>query len=93
MNKKLDIKLILLAIIVHLIIFYSIIDIYFKSPLTHGQKPINKNDVLDSLNQNSKSKFEIKIPAKRLVLFVGDGLRADTLDQLVLSNQAKYFKY
>ena len=93
MNKKLDIKLIFLAIIVHLIIFYSIVDIYFKSPLTHGMKVIDNVLELESLNRKSGNvTFKIEKPAKRLVLFVGDGLRADTFDRLVSSEQAKYFK-
>ena len=93
MTKKLNIQLTLFAVIVHLIIFYSIIDIYFKSPLTHGMNVINNDNGLESLNRKSLNvKFEIKKPAKRLVLFVGDGLRADTFDRLVLSGEAKYLK-
>ncbi|MCJ1390021.1 Glycosyl phosphatidyl inositol anchor synthesis [Xylographa bjoerkii] len=55
-----------IAVVFHIIYGYSIFDIYFVSPIVHGMKAYS---VLQS------SKF--RAPAQRLVLFVGDGLRAD----------------
>jgi len=52
-----------LAVVFHLIYIYSIFDIYFVSPIVHGMKS-------HGLDQE-------QAPARRLVLYVGDGLRAD----------------
>lgn len=48
--------------VVHTVLFYSVFDIYFTSPIIHGINPIEPKNAS---------------PAKRLVLFVADGLRAD----------------
>jgi len=60
-------RLIVVGFFVHLVFFYSIFEIYFTSPLVHGMTP--QHSAVDA-------------PAKRLVLFVGDGLRADKLFEL-----------
>ena len=55
------------ATVVHLVLFVSIFDIYFTSPVESGMLP-----------QRSPT----TPPAQRLVLFVADGLRADTIFSL-----------
>ncbi|KAI1083587.1 Phosphatidylinositolglycan class N-domain-containing protein [Whalleya microplaca] len=55
-----------LAMVFHLIYIYSIFDIYFVSPIVSGMQLFQ----VDRPNG-------AKAPADRLVLFVGDGLRAD----------------
>jgi len=60
-------QLIVVGFCVHLVFLYSLLDIYFTSPLVHGMQP---------------HVSPIDAPAKRLVLFIGDGLRADKLFEL-----------
>ncbi|BCR87140.1 mannose-ethanolamine phosphotransferase MCD4 [Aspergillus chevalieri] len=55
-----------LAVIFHLIYAYSIFDIYFVSPIVSGMRPFGV-----------EREPNIEAPAKRLFLFVADGLRAD----------------
>ncbi|KAM0810915.1 putative GPI ethanolamine phosphate transferase 1 [Seiridium cardinale] len=55
-----------IAMVFHLVYIYSIFDIYFVSPIVSGM----------SLFQIDRPEGT-KAPADRLVLFVGDGLRAD----------------
>ncbi|KAK1998992.1 phosphatidylinositolglycan class N [Colletotrichum falcatum] len=54
------------AVVFHLVYIYSIFDIYFVSPIVSGMKLIQVD-----------RPDHVKAPADRLVLFVGDGLRAD----------------
>ncbi|KAI0459682.1 GPI ethanolamine phosphate transferase 1 [Xylaria acuta] len=59
-------KFLAVAMIFHLVYIYSIFDIYFVSPIVSGMQ-------LFRLERPAGG----KAPADRLVLFVGDGLRAD----------------
>ncbi|KAI1170475.1 GPI ethanolamine phosphate transferase 1 [Nemania sp. FL0916] len=59
-------RFVAIAMVFHLVYIYSIFDIYFVSPIVSGMQ----------LFQLEKTAGE-KAPAERLVLYVGDGLRAD----------------
>ncbi|KAM9304307.1 GPI ethanolamine phosphate transferase 1 isoform 5-T5 [Morus bassanus] len=70
---------ILAGLLVHCVFLVSIFDIYFSSPLVHGMSP---------------QQTPLPPPAKRVVLFVADGLRADSLYELNSNNrpQAPYLR-
>ena len=53
---------VLYAFVIHLIFVYSTFDVHFQSPLVQGVE---------------RSRTVIEAPAKRLVIFVADGARAD----------------
>jgi len=56
----------LICVLFHGVYIFTIFDVYFKSPIVHGMKPFEANRTSGA-----------EAPAQRLVLFVGDGLRAD----------------
>ncbi|XP_051121000.1 GPI ethanolamine phosphate transferase 1 [Andrographis paniculata] len=60
--KRREKWLVILGVVLHAVYMLSIFDIYFKSPIVHGMEPV-------------KPRFAG--PAKRLVLLIADGLRAD----------------
>ena len=71
--------LISFGVIVHLIVLYSVLDIYFTSPLVQLT--------------HSTPKYSFKPIADRVVIFVADGLRADKLFRPTAVNHARYLQY
>ncbi|ELU09020.1 hypothetical protein CAPTEDRAFT_188626, partial [Capitella teleta] len=69
-----DWRLLVSGFLVNLVFFYSIFDIYFTSPLVHGMRPVS---------------VPSEAPAKRLVLFVADGLRADKFFELDANRKSR----
>ncbi|KAH3811946.1 hypothetical protein DPMN_140364 [Dreissena polymorpha] len=62
------------GVFIHTIFFYSIFDIYFTSPIVHGMTP---------------HRSPLPAPARRLVLFSADGLRADKMFELDPSGKSR----
>ncbi|XP_032816660.2 GPI ethanolamine phosphate transferase 1 isoform X1 [Petromyzon marinus] len=67
-------RFILVALVIHLVFFASIFEIYFSSPLVHGASPHAAPG---------------PAPARRLVLLVADGLRADSIYRPVSVGQSR----
>lgn len=73
-------RFILFSLVFHLVFTYSIFDIYFTSPVVHPQRRFSLRDnYVDAPDQGKNDGVTPDAPADRLVLIVGDGLRADTL--------------
>ncbi|KAI3641651.1 hypothetical protein MIR68_000311, partial [Amoeboaphelidium protococcarum] len=71
-------QLMVIGVVFHFMYLWSIFDIYFKSPIVHGMQQYS----IRSLSEHSsafKQHGSMEAPAKRLVLVVADGLRADKL--------------
>ncbi|KAL0744581.1 hypothetical protein Bca4012_086094 [Brassica carinata] len=62
--KRRETWLVLLGVALHAVYMLSIFDIYFKTPIVHGMDPV-------------PPRFSPHPPAKRLILLISDGLRAD----------------
>ncbi|XP_019161667.1 PREDICTED: GPI ethanolamine phosphate transferase 1 isoform X1 [Ipomoea nil] len=60
--KRREKWLVVVGIVLHAVYMLSIFDIYFKTPIVHGMDPVTPR---------------YSAPAKRLVLLIADGLRAD----------------
>ena len=72
-------ELIFVGVFVHLVLLFSIFDVYYQSPLVSGLTPHRPNAVPP--------------PAKRLVLFVADGLRAHSFfDAISNTNGAPFLR-
>ena len=70
-------RFVAISLLFHLLYTYSIFDIYFTSPVVH---PSRRFSAQTALEQSTRGDTEVfRPPAERLVLIVGDGLRADTL--------------
>ncbi|MCO5549730.1 hypothetical protein L7F22_003203 [Adiantum nelumboides] len=69
-------RFILVSLVFHLLYTASIFDIYFTSPVVHPSRRFSPED---SFIEADKFGSTVQAPAERLVLIVGDGLRADTL--------------
>lgn len=65
--QNIDWKVLLFGFFLHFFLFYALFDIYFTSPIVHGV-PRHSNPLTP--------------PAKRVVLFSSDGLRADKLFEI-----------
>ncbi|CAE7080957.1 unnamed protein product [Rhizoctonia solani] len=66
-------QILLLGLVFHVAYIYSVFDCYFTSPVVHGMR---QHRIFWPHNAPKKA------PAKRVVLIVGDGLRADLLFNL-----------
>jgi phosphatidylinositol glycan class N len=69
--------LLLFGVVFHAIYVLSIFDIYFKSPVVHH------------IQSEEYSGLSLEPPAKRAVIFVGDGCRADRFFEINSTSEKK----
>lgn len=69
--------LLVLGVVFHAIYVLSIFDIYFKSPVVTHIESVRYADHASSSSSSSSTSSLLPPPAKRLVVFVADGCRAD----------------
>ncbi|GAA5876187.1 hypothetical protein JCM16303_007050 [Sporobolomyces ruberrimus] len=77
-TRRSTLKLLLLSLVYHVIFLNSIFDIYFQSPVVSVPTRCSVQPSTPSSTNDTKGEGL----AKRVVLIVGDGLRADKLFQL-----------
>ncbi|EPQ26277.1 uncharacterized protein PFL1_06212 [Pseudozyma flocculosa PF-1] len=74
-------RFLLLSLVFHLVYISAVFDIYFTSPVVHPQPRFSIPDTFPfgqpAVSNRTLAQFDP--PAERLVLVVGDGLRADIL--------------
>lgn len=71
--------LISFGVLVHLIVLYSVLDIFYFIPLVQLT--------------HSSPKYLFNLIADQVVIFVADGLRADKLFRPTAVNHARYLQY
>lgn len=57
-------RIILYSLLLHTVLFYAALELYFSSPIDHGMTPILSTDFA---------------PSRRIVLMIADGLRAEAI--------------
>lgn len=72
--------IILIGIIIHILYGYSMFDIFLKFPLNYGMTPHSSNLPDDEL------------PSNRVVLFILDGVRADTFFECISSGKSPFLR-
>ena len=72
--------IIIIGIIFHLLFGYSMFDIFFKFPLNYGMIPHSSN----LTNEET--------PSKRVVLIILDGVRTDTIYEVISSGKTSFLR-
>lgn len=72
--------IVVIGIIIHILLGYSMFDIFFKFPLTYGMTP------------HSSNLTESEYPSNRVVLLILDGVRADTFFECISSGKSPFLR-